>query len=183
MQTHNEPVVNTFYQMYFISSGSVWCVQLRFCVESMKGFHDKIKSSSFGRKHWHVLWVTVEGMSHFWVTFVYNIVAVWRMKCCVFAVLTDWFKGVFYSPKQKRISKSKPFIWCEFIGEPEHREQMMFPTVNWAQITIPFQRSWRKEAIEKRMFNFYALTDRHQSGYCVVWKEAQTLTQDLGGNV
>lgn len=59
----------------------------------------------------------------------------------------------------------------------------MFPTVTWVQITILLQRSSRKEAIQKRMFNFYALTDRHQSGYCVAWMGAQTLTQDLGGNV
>lgn len=43
---------------------------------------------------------------------------------------------------------------------------MMLPTVNWVWVAV--QRSWRKEAIQQRKFNFYTLTDRHQSGYCVV---------------
>lgn len=47
-----------------------------------------------------------------------------------------------------------------------------FPTVR------QFQESGRKEAIEERMFNFYAVTDKQRSG-CRAAEE----TQDLGENL
>lgn len=44
------------------------------------------------------------------------------------------------------------------------RAEMMFPTPNWARVSV--RRSWRKEVIEQRKFQFSA--DKHQSGSFMV---------------